>query len=106
MVPAISDRGLDPPVAFNQSENTVNYAISPQKRYNLDVHEALHGEENKSKLYEATEIQTKVSTFRIPDRFTRKSLVVKKVSVDCNRKDVFRTSLMQGYINEDWQNFA
>ena len=29
MVPAISDRGFDPPVVFNQSENTVVYANSP-----------------------------------------------------------------------------
>ena len=29
MVPVISDRGFDPPVVFNQSENTVNYANSP-----------------------------------------------------------------------------
>ena len=28
MVPAISDRGFDPPVVFNQSETTVNYAHS------------------------------------------------------------------------------
>ena len=70
------------------------------------MHEALHGEANKNKLYEATEIQTSVSAFKIPDRFTPKSIVLKKNTVDCTRKDVFRTSLIQGYINEDWKNFA
>ena len=28
MIPAISDFGIDPPVVFNQSESTVNYANS------------------------------------------------------------------------------
>ena len=77
MVPAISDRGFEPPVVFNQSETTINYALSPQKRYDDKIHEALHGEENKNNLHEATEIQTLVSTFKIPDRFTPKNIRLK-----------------------------
>ena len=53
-----------------------------------------------------TEIQTKVSTFLIPDRCTPKNIKLKKALVDSTRKEVFRTSLIQGYIDEDWENFA
>jgi len=106
MVPAISDRGFDLPVVFNQSDNTINYAHSDQKRYNAEVHQALHGEAKENKFYQATEIQTLVSTFQIPDRFSPKSIKLKQKIVTCNKKDVFRTSLIQGYINEDWQSFA
>ena len=106
MVLAISDRGSPPPVVFGQAEDKVTYAISPQQRYDEEVHQALHGESKESKLYEPTEIQTLVSTFEIPDRFTEESIEFKEAIVECNRKDVFRTSLIQGYISEDWQNFA
>ena len=41
-----------------------------------------------------------------PDRYTPKSLELKKEIIDCNKKDVFRTGLIQTYINEDWENFA
>ena len=56
MVPAISDRGSPPPVVFGQAEDTVTYALSPQQRYNEEVHQTLHGENKKSRLYEPTEI--------------------------------------------------
>ena len=106
MVPAISDRGLEIPVVFNQSENTVIYALSPQKRYNNEVQEALHGKSKKSKFNEVTEIQTNVSTFLIPDRCTPENIKLKEALAGSSRKEVFRTSLIQGYIDEDWENFA
>ena len=66
----------------------------------------MHGEEKKSKVYEATEIQTLVSAFKIPDRNTEEDIILKMNIVGCNKKNVFRTKLIQSYINEDWQNFA
>ena len=38
MVPAISDRGNSPPVVFRQAENKISYALSPQNRYDEEVH--------------------------------------------------------------------
>ena len=49
MIPAISDRGESPPIVFDQAEDTVTYALSPQNRYDDKVHETLHGEAMKSK---------------------------------------------------------
>ena len=66
----------------------------------------MHGEDKKSKVYEATEIQTLVGGFKIPDRFTDEDIMLKESIFGCNRKNVFRTTLIQSYINEDWQNFA
>ena len=53
-----------------------------------------------------TEIQTTVSTFEIPDRCTPDNIRLKKALAVSTRKEIFRTSLVQGYIDEDWQNFA
>ena len=70
------------------------------------MRERLHSDEKQSKLYDEIEIQTLVSTYMFPDRYSEESLELKEAIVKCNRKDVFRTTLIQSYINEDWQNFA
>ena len=59
-----------------------------------------------SKFSEEIEIETYVFTYKFPDRFTRESLKLKKAIIECNRRDVLRTNLIQSYINEDWNNFA
>ena len=104
MVPALSDRGLVIPVVFEQAE--ITYAESPQNRYDDKVQQKLHDEKNKSKLYGATEIQTLVSIFKVPDRCTDENIRMKKKLLSCNKKNLFRTKFIQSYINEDWQNFA
>lgn len=66
----------------------------------------MHGEGKESKIYDAIEIKTLVSIFKFPNRDTKESLDLKERIMKCNRKDVFRTSLIQHYINEDWNGFA
>ena len=61
---------------------------------------------NKSKFYGATEIQTLVSIFKNPDRFTDENIRMKEKLLACNKKNLFRTKFIQSYIDEDWQNFA
>ena len=70
------------------------------------MHQSLHGKSRESRIYGEIEIETFVSTFKIPDKFTPESPELKKSIIDCNKKDVFRTTLIQSYIEEDWQNFA
>ena len=78
MVPAISDKGSPPPTVFRQADEKISYAISSQNRYNDEVHETLHGKEKESQIYESIEIQTLVSTQRLPDIDTPESLELKK----------------------------
>jgi hypothetical protein len=105
-VPAISDRGQPPPLVFRQAEDEVFYATSTQNRYNEEVHQKLHGEDNKSSLYDEIEIQTFVATYLFPPRLSPENIKLKESIVGCTKKEPFRTVLLQGYINEDWENFA
>ena len=66
----------------------------------------MHVKPRRNKFAEEIEIQTLVSTFKFPDLFTKESLELKKAIVNCTLKDVFRTELIQSYIDADWQNFA
>ena len=106
MIPARSDRGLPPPTLFKQDEDEISYALSSQNRYDEKVHQSLHGKAKESIIYGEIEIETLVSTFKLPDLFTKESLELKKAIVNRTKKDVFRTSLIQSYIAEDWENFA
>ena len=101
-IPAISDKGQPPPLVFKQAENTVSYALSSQNRYDEEVHQKLHGKDKESKIYDEIEIKTSVSNFKLPNRRSKESILLKEQIGKCNRKDVFRTSLIQHYIHEDW----
>ena len=105
-VPAISDRGQPPPTVFKQAEDKFFYALSTQKRYTDVVHKTLHGENKYNKIYGDIEIQTLVTTYKFPPKYTDRSVDLKVEISGCTRKDVFRTTLLQGYINEGWENFA
>ena len=96
MVPAISDRGSPPPSVYNQAEDKILYALSPQNRYNDEVHQKLHQEKKESKfqLGQKIEIKTFVFTYLFPDRFTEECIELKEATVECNRKEVFRTTLI------------
>ena len=66
----------------------------------------MHGDDKKSKIYGDIEIQTLVTNYKFPPKFTPRSIAL-KVSIDgCTRKDAFRSTLLQGYINEGWEKFA
>ena len=47
-----------------------------------------------------------VTTYKFPPKFSDRSVDLKDEISECTRKDVFRTILLQGYINEGWENFA
>ena len=47
-----------------------------------------------------------MSTFKFPDILSPENLELKGAIIKCNKKAVFRTDLIQSYINEDWENFA
>ena len=66
----------------------------------------LHGKSKEGKFSGEIEVQTFVFTYKFPDNFTEEGILLKKVIVECNRKDVFRTDLIQCYINADWDCFA
>ena len=51
-------------------------------------------------------MQAYVFSYMFPDLFSPESLELKEATVDCTRKEVFRTNLIQSYIDEDWQSFA
>ena len=70
------------------------------------MHQDLHGNAKESKIYGEIEIETFVFNFMLPDRFTEENLELKKEILDCNKKEIFRTGLIQSYINEDWIHFA
>ena len=79
MVPALSDRGLKPSLDFKQAENWVSYTQSSQKRYDDKVCASLHGLSKESKIYSGIEVETLVSIFMLPDRYTEESIELKKV---------------------------
>ena len=106
MVPAISDRVEEIDGVFSMDDNEVRHAESAQKRYDEHVQKALHGKKKKSRSKPEIEIETKRSIFKIPDRFTKESVLLKKAILSCEKKDVFRTELMKTYIEIDWQKFA
>ena len=70
------------------------------------MQKALHGKAKKKRFHDAIQIDTFVSTFMLPDRYTEESLEVKQAIIDCNEKEIFRSSLIQCYIYEDWTHFA
>ena len=106
MVPAISDRIEDIDGVYSMADNEVRYARSAQKRYDEHVQEALHGEKKKNESKPAIEIETKRSIFKIPDLFTKESVLLKKGILLCEKKDVFRSELIKNIIEADWQKFA
>ena len=70
------------------------------------MRQKLHGKTKQSFFHGEIEIQTYVMTYMFPRKLTEESIELKQAIIDCTRKEVFRTSLIQSYINEDWQNFA
>ena len=58
------------------------------------------------KFSEIIEIQTNVFTYKFPDRFTEEDIELKEAIIECNKKEVFRTNLIQSYVGEDWHSFA
>ena len=70
------------------------------------MQKALHGKKKKSRSKPEIEIETKRSIFKIPDRFTKESVLLKKAILLCEKKDVFRTEMIKNFIEADWQKFA
>ena len=44
--------------------------------------------------------------YKISDRCTPESVVLKENLISCNKTEIFRTYLIQYYIEADWQKFA
>ena len=66
----------------------------------------MHGKSKGSKFFEEIEVQTFVFSYLFPDIFTPESIELKEAIVDCTRKEVFRTNLIQSHIDQDWESFA
>ena len=84
MVLARSDRGIIPPAMFKQADDQLFFTSSPKNRYDDKVQKDLHGKAKESRIHDAIQIETYVSTFMLPDRFTEENIELKQAILDCD----------------------
>ena len=82
------------------------YAESPQSDYDYDIQKQLHWDTKSKQSSNKIEIETLRSMYKISDRCTPESIVLKENLISCNKPEMFRTYLIQYYIEADWQKFA
>ena len=94
MIPVNSIWYIEVPTVFNQPEDEIVYAESPQNTYDYDVQQQLHSETRNKKSASKIEIETLRSSFKIADRTTPESVYLKESIISCNKPDVYRTYLV------------